>query len=166
MALAMKIFFSASTVDQLKFILFPVSLLVEIISGSSFHFVTESGYEMDNSFIVIDKSCSGINFFIISSCMAAYLIIPTMKSHWDKATGIGTSILASFVLTLFVNAFRISTAISFLKYFGKEHVVNSKTGHHVQGIIFYFSFLIIYYLIFNHLIKKYISFTSTHLITA
>jgi exosortase K len=165
LALATKLFFSTSTLDQLQFVLGPVSLLVKSITAAGFSYVSESGYQMNNSQIVIDKSCSGINFFIIASCMAAFLIIPTMKNQKNKLTGMGASILGSFIVTIFVNAFRISTAISFLRHLGSEHFLNSKTGHHVQGIIFYFSFLIFYYLLLSNVIKKYLSSNPTHFIT-
>src|ERR1700752_3696118 len=75
-ALALKYFYSTATPDQLRWILAPTTLLVELVSGKSFAFESYTGYMSSDHTCVIAAPCAGVNFLI-----TAFLML-TLRRLW------------------------------------------------------------------------------------
>jgi hypothetical protein len=68
-ALTLKLSYSTSTPNQLRWILAPTTLLVELVSGTSFTFESHAGYISSDHTFLIAASCAGVNFLITSFLM-------------------------------------------------------------------------------------------------
>src|SRR2546423_10968093 len=68
-ALTLKQFYSTANVNELRWILAPTTVLVELVSGSRFEFESYAGYiNSDHSFIIA-ASCAGVNFLLTAFLM-------------------------------------------------------------------------------------------------
>ena len=70
-ALALKQYYSTATADELRWILAPTTLLVELLSGRSFTFESYTGYMSNDHTFVIAVPCAGVNFLITTFVMLA-----------------------------------------------------------------------------------------------
>src|SRR5215216_5115587 len=68
-ALALKFYYSTATADELRWILAPTTVLVELLSGKSFEFESLTGYMSSDHTFVIAAPCAGVNFLITSFVM-------------------------------------------------------------------------------------------------
>ncbi len=75
-ALGMKLFYSTSSPDNLRWILAPTTRLVEFASGWTFTFESHAGYMSSDHSFLIAASCAGVNFLI-----TAFLML-TLKRLW------------------------------------------------------------------------------------
>src|SRR5687767_9823927 len=75
-ALALKYHYSTATPDQMRWILAPTTLLVELFSRKSFEFESYTGYMSADHTFVIAAPCAGVNFLI-----TAFLML-TLRRLW------------------------------------------------------------------------------------
>src|SRR5712691_8663665 len=68
-AAVVKLYYSTASVNQLRWILAPTTLLVELVSGSRFEFESHAGYINSDHSFVIAASCAGVNFLITAFLM-------------------------------------------------------------------------------------------------
>ena len=59
-ALALKHFYSTASVNELRWILAPTTLLVELVSGRAFNFEMHAGYMSSDRSFLIASSCAGV----------------------------------------------------------------------------------------------------------
>lgn len=81
-ALALKLYYSAASANQLRWILAPTTALVELVNGRSFAFESNAGYLSDDRSFLIAPACAGVNFLI-----TAFLMIALRKWWRDGAQG-------------------------------------------------------------------------------
>jgi exosortase K len=149
-----KALYANTTNDTLVFILNPLSSVVSLVTDSSFSYSNDIGFYFKNLNIAIDKSCSGINFWLISFVAFSILILKVCKSHLQKTLSIPLMLIATFVLTLFANTSRILTAI----FISKQTTFDYPWLHQAQGVFIYLSLLILVYTIANQLLSKFNSY--------
>src|ERR1044071_7299112 len=68
-AWGLKWFYSSATVDQLRWILWPTTKLVELVTGAQFAFESRAGYMNIEHTFLIAASCAGVNFLITAFVM-------------------------------------------------------------------------------------------------
>ena len=68
-ALALKQYYSTATANELRWILAPTTVLVELLSGRSFEFESYTGYMSSDHRFVIAVPCAGVNFLIMAFVM-------------------------------------------------------------------------------------------------
>ncbi|HSD45603.1 MAG TPA: exosortase K, partial [Pyrinomonadaceae bacterium] len=68
-ALALKFYYSTATADELRWILAPTTLFVELLSGERFEFESLAGYMSSDHRFVIAVPCAGVNFLITAFLM-------------------------------------------------------------------------------------------------
>ena len=68
-AVVVKLYYSTTGVNQLRWILAPTTFVVELISGSRFEFESYAGYMSSDRKFLIAASCAGVNFLITSFLM-------------------------------------------------------------------------------------------------
>ena len=150
----LKFFYTMATTNDLAFLLKPTDKLIELSTGSGSNNNTETGYYHSKLNIVIDKSCSGFNFWIICFMMLYFLVLNFLKNTTFKLIAIPVILFLAYILTLFVNTSRILFSV---------FIHNSEVGfishsaawiHQAEGTFIYLSFLIIMYLGFNFLFIK------------
>src|SRR5688500_15337695 len=76
----LKFAFNLATHDELLFLLQPTDKLVELMTGSRSEYNTQQGYLHEELNILVDKSCSGFNFWVLSFLTYTYLAL----KYYDK----------------------------------------------------------------------------------
>lgn len=151
----LKFGFTLADNDNLTFLLKPIDKLVGLLTGSPSVYFSESGYHHYDLNILIDKSCSGFNFWILCFLMFSYLVVKHFDKPLYKILTIPFALTFAYLLTVFVNTSRIFISIvvqqqnkNFLQH--NQHLL-----HEAVGIVTNLLFLILtYYLIEKLLIHK------------
>jgi len=142
-ALALKLYYSTATPDELRWILAPTAALVELLQGRSFAFESYTGYMSSDHRFVIAVSCAGVNFLL-----TAFLMLGLRRLWRDRFQTVSWSFLpvtavVAYVTTLIANAVRICIALEIQRH---ELQVDGLTGnqlHRLEGIVVYFAFLLL-----------------------
>ena len=142
-ALALKFHYSTASVNQLRWILAPTTLLVELLSGKSFEFESYTGYMSSDHTFVIAAPCAGVNFLI-----TAFLILSVRRLWRDRFqatswTLIPLSAVTAFAATLVANTARICLALTDLEM----SWLSASQQHRLEGIVVYFGFLLLLFLV-------------------
>lgn len=151
----LKLWFTIASNHQLLFLLYPTNKIVGILTGSSSVYIPEKGFFFENLKIVIDKSCSGFNFWVLSFMLISYRSEMFFNKVRDKILAIPASLILAYLLTIFVNTSRIFTSIilqdsASIFLTDRPHLIL----HQVVGVIINLSFLILAYLILDKLFTK------------
>ena len=153
-AAAVKLYYSTASVNQLRWILAPTTLLVELVSGSRFEFESHAGYINGDRTFIIAASCAGVNFLI-----TAFLMLSLRKLWGGRSQGaawkfIPCAALCAYLATLVANTVRISTAL-------RLHGTRVETGwlsqnqlHRFEGIFIYFGFLLLLFMVSEKMSSK------------
>jgi exosortase K len=152
LVICIKLFYSNASAADLKFVLLPTATLVKIFTSVGFHFDAAKGYVANGVPVVIGPGCAGLNFYVIALSMCVFSFIDRVykrKLFWF----IGL-ILSTYVITLFVNAFRIVGGIMLLDVGNKLNFDGSGELHSVQGTLFYFVFLIAYFVAMREIMNQ------------
>ncbi|HST19509.1 MAG TPA: exosortase K [Blastocatellia bacterium] len=145
-ALALKLYYSSASANELRWILAPTTLFVELLSGVSFKFESHAGYiNMDRSFMIA-PACAGVNFMI-----TAFLMLTARKLLRDGSRDnawrfIPAAALIAYLVTLVANTVRISVALQ-LRQLPEVSSLNPYQLHRVEGIIVYFGFLLLLFVV-------------------
>lgn len=149
----LKFGFTLADHNSLTFLLKPTDKLVGLLTGSQSVYISDNGYFHEHLNIIIDKSCSGFNFWILCYLLITYMTVKHFDKSIHKFLTIPTALFVAYVLTIFVNTSRIFASIivqvqadKFLP--ARPHLIL----HEIVGIITNLTFLILAYL----LIEKYL----------
>ena len=85
----------------------PTARWVSALSGIPFIKVPQTGYVSHSCRFIIAASCSGLQFLMISMTALVFSYIHRMRTIKGKIGWMALSALASYLLTIFVNGFRI-----------------------------------------------------------
>lgn len=149
----LKVGFTFADNNDLTFLLKPTDKLVGLLIGSRSVYLADYGFFHEKINIVIEKSCSGFNFWILCFLLFTYLGLKYFDKHLQKILIIPTALLCSYFLTIFANASRIVASIV---------VKNQTVGifpdkqpliHEIVGITTYFSFLVLVYFLIEKFFK-------------
>lgn len=116
--LGMKAYYSRADCAGLSWILSPTVWWVSALSGISFIKDPRAGYVSHTYRFIIAPSCSGFRFLMISAAALIFSYIHRMRGRREKAAWMAISIVASYLLTIFVNGFRILFSIFLPIYLG------------------------------------------------
>jgi exosortase K len=149
----MKFGFTLSDNNELTLLLKPTDKLVGLLTGSKSVYLSESGYFHEHLNIIIDKSCSGFNFWILCFLLFTYLTVKHFAKSIHKFLTIPTALFVAYLLTIFVNTSRIfvSIVVQFQTksiFINHQHII-----HEVIGITTNLTFLILTYV----LIEKFLT---------
>ena len=151
---ALKLFYSTCETQQLLFILSPVTWLVELFTGRDFSYRSGLGYLNIDNAIVIGKGCAGMNYLIIVLCMLSFTVIKAYSGIKNKAAAFIILSVASYLLTIFVNAFRIISSMLVLDLKIFDNLISRDILHKSVGIFSYFFFLLVIYSVTLKIIGK------------
>jgi exosortase K len=146
-AVVVKLYYSTASVNQLRWILAPTTVLVELFGGSRFEFEAYAGYMSSDRTFVIAASCAGVNFLI-----TAFLMLSVRKLWGDRAHDttwrfIPSAALCAYLATLVANTVRISTALQLRGMNREAGWLSSNQLHRFEGIFIYFGFLLLLFMV-------------------
>ena len=151
----LKFWFTIADNDSLIFMLEPVDRFIGLITGSRSVYSPDNGYYHEGLNILIDKSCSGFNFWVLSFVVFTYLALKYFEKPLYKALTIPVALFFAYGLTIFVNTSRIYTSVT-----AQNQIINTMPEqqhivHEAIGIIIYLSFLILVYYIVEQFLIRY-----------
>jgi exosortase K len=142
-ALALKQYYSTASANQLRWILAPTTLLVQLASGESFQFESYAGYITSDHAFVIAAACAGVNFLITSFLMLALGKLWRDRNAAVSWSFIPTAAVAAYATTLVANAVRIVIALRLVRNPPDIGGLSSGELHRLEGILVYFGFLLL-----------------------
>ena len=151
--LLLKLGFTRTDTEDLAFLLQPTDTLVGLLTGSHAVYASLTGYYHENIDVLIDKSCAGFNFWIMSFLIFTYLTIKYVDNSLVKVITIPITLFGTYLLTIIVNTSRIFASIVIQTqtktiFQNQQHFI-----HESIGIITNVSFLVLCYV----LTEKYLS---------
>jgi exosortase K len=144
---ALKYFYSTASVNQLRWILAPTTLLVELVSGAKFQFESHAGYMSSDHTFLIAASCAGVNFLL-----TAFLMLALGRLWRSRSLKIGWSFiplaaLFAYAATLVANTVRISTALRLQRLPSEINWLTPDQLHRFEGVFIYFGFLLLLFIL-------------------
>ncbi|AXT50921.1 exosortase K [Aquimarina sp. BL5] len=153
--LVFKLGFKYASHEELIFLIKPTDTLINSLTGSTSVYIENDGYYNNHLDILIDKSCAGFNFWILSFLMIMFLLLKYTNSHFKKIVSILIALIFAFFLTITVNTSRIFVSIVTQNKLSSLSNIETSVIHESIGILINLSFLIITYLILEKIIIKY-----------
>ena len=154
-AFGLKYHYSKAGSDALVWILAPTATLVEQISGIPFEYETRTGFVNSYYRVIIAPSCAGVNFLIIAFCMAAFCGLHLFQRHRDKLLWMAFSGLNAYAVTLVINTLRIILSIYMYRINIYGGWVTPDRVHRLAGIVIYFFFLCLIYMIIHKGLQRF-----------
>lgn len=152
--LILKYSFTLADNENLFFLLWPTNKIVIYFTSSPSQFINEKGYFFENLNIIIDKSCSGYNFWLILFLMISSLVPKYLKTNYSKLIVLPGLLLISYMITVFVNSSRIVFSI-LLQNLLPDNFENQYTWlHQTEGTFVYLLYLLIIYSGCDFVLKK------------
>ena len=148
-ALGLKYHYSIATPDQLRWILAPTTWLVELFSGRSFAFESYTGYMSSDHTFVIAAPCAGVNFLITAFLMLGLKLLWQERFQGASWRFIPLVAAGALVATLIANTIRICVALEMQGMDSSWLTANQL--HRVEGIVVYFGFLLLLFVISERL---------------
>jgi len=149
----LKFAFSRADTDDLAFLLKPTDKLVEWLTGSPAVYFPDTGYYHNRLNIVIEKSCSGFNFWILCFLAFTYLALKYFDKPLHKMSAVPTALVCAYLLTIVVNTSRIFASVVVRNQTGDIFPDQQYLIHEIVGIIMNLSFLILVYYLIEKLLK-------------
>ncbi|MCC6937787.1 MAG: exosortase K [Flavobacteriales bacterium] len=110
-AFGLKWWYMEATVAELGFMLKPVAYVVQAISGETYVFAPGRGYLFHGLGIAIDRSCSGINFLVITVATLSLLILKQGDGGCMRPVLALLCAAGAYVLAIAVNSGRILSMV-------------------------------------------------------
>lgn len=139
----LKIVYKNAQTDDLLFLLKPINRIIELATATKSSFIQGKGYYNPHLSIVIDKSCSGFNFMLISFLMLSVLFLKYSDTFLSKILFVIASFVISYVFSVLVNSSRIYTSIIIQSH---NHFIKQAYLHEGIGVTINLTFLLLLYL--------------------
>ena len=152
-AASLKAFYSTASVNDLTWILWPTKTVVELISGTRFHFESYAGYMSEDRSFLIAAACSGVNFLIAIFVMLSLRMLwrrRELNSWWSILLIAGLS----YIITIVANSLRISSALWLISTRRKFFGLDRDELHRLDGILIYFGMMLLVYIAFEYFERK------------
>ena len=146
-AFALKQYYSTATANELRWILAPTTLIVELLSGRSFQFESYTGYMSNDHTFVIAVPCAGVNFLITAFVMLALRRLWEGRFESVSWRFLPISMAVSYVATVITNAVRICVALEIQRRSVEVSWLTENQLHRLEGIVVYFGFLVLLFVL-------------------
>lgn len=149
--IVLKFSFAYADNDGVLFLTQPTNSVVSLITDSDARYSNEVGFYHEELNIVIDKSCSGFNFWILIFLIFLFTALKTIQAKRLKSLAFVLILIGAYLITIMVNSSRILTSMILNETVGNQYA----WMHQAEGAFIYFSFLILFYVLFNYSLKKF-----------
>ena len=145
-ALMLKYHYSIATAADLEWMLRPLSLLLEWLTGHDFHRDNHNEWVSISADIRLVKACAGINFMLMSFIVYAWVIRPDRYVDTDilswsagQALLLCAAIIAAWITCLLANSLRIVVAMSVKSHGWDLDVIgiDATELHRLIGMVIY-----------------------------
>jgi exosortase K len=145
LAYSLKVHYSTAGSDELAWILSPTARLVAWLSGIDFIRESGAGYVNYQRGLIIAPACAGVNFLIAAWCMVIFSFLHRIKALRQQAAWFGGCAIATYLLTILTNAFRILIAVELYRWQVQLIWLTPERLHRLEGVVVYFGALCAYF---------------------
>ena len=149
-AVLLKWWYRSATLEDLAFVLRPVSGLVSLFTGEAYLYRPQEGYLFPGLRILIDRSCSGINFMVIATATFALLVVRRTDGGCARPLLALLTAFGAYALTIGANAGRIL----FMVWSQRMGLHLAPTAHEAVGAAFFLIALLLASLLLRHLLAR------------
>lgn len=146
-ALALKLYYSTATADELLWILAPTTRLVELLSGRTFVFESYTGYMSSDQRFVIAVPCAGVNFLLTAFLMLCLRRLWCARFESVSWRFLPIAAVFAYVATLIANTVRICVALEIQRRSIDVSWLSNNQLHRLEGIVVYFGFLLLLFIL-------------------
>lgn len=150
----LKYLFTIATPDHLQFFLKPLSLILGFFTSDVGQHIVDQGYYHEKTHILIDKSCSGFSFFLISFLTFNFFLFHSRLPLLKKFLVVLGNLVLAYAFSLFVNGFRILSIFYFQEKIVGLSGISSEIVHEGIGIFLYLFFLIFSFLFIQKFLEQ------------
>lgn len=150
-AWALKHHYAGARAEDLRWMLDPTAAVVGAATETTFAWQPGEGYFSRDQLFLIEKSCAGVNFMIAAFGVLLFALLHRVDSRRAGGRVLGLGLLASYVVTVLVNAVRIALAIKLAAHPLSLAAFDAGDIHRVEGILVYFGGLCLFYEIVQRL---------------
>jgi exosortase K len=151
----LKFGYTIANTNDLFFLLNPTDKLVGLLTSSKSIYFADEGFYYQNFNVIIEKSCSGFNFLLLCFSMICILALKYILNSLYKSLIIPVALVSAYLMTIFVNAFRIFASIVLQNHANPFLPKNSQlVVHEAIGIITNLFFLVIGYYLLERFLKN------------
>ena len=154
-AFGLKLYYSAASVNDLRWVLAPTAWLAQTITGTVFEFEPYAGYMSYDRRFVIAAACSGVNFLIISFLVLTIGRLWRHRQRRARWSFMPIAFAIAYITTIAANTARISIAILLRPFTSGIALLDAEQIHRVEGIIVYFGFLLMLFIASERINKGY-----------
>lgn len=152
--LLLKLGHAFALTNNLIFILKPTNMLTSMLTGQPSFYVQNKGYYYPQDDIIIDKYCSGVNFWLLCFAMLAFLCLKYFHKAYQKLLVILFSCIGAYLLTIFVNSSRIFASIVMKRQDVPFISQNQEVIHEAVGVLTNLAFLVLTYIAVERFFTK------------
>lgn len=140
---ALKLHYSAASADELRWILAPTAVLVELATGADFVAEPGAGYLSTELRYLIAPSCAGINFLVVAfSALVVGFVRPHRRAaHNALVAAAGAA--AALAAALVANTIRIALAIWLHVHAVSWGWFTPDRLHRMVGVVVYLALLLV-----------------------
>lgn len=150
--IVLKVGFRYVSTEDLDFLLHPTNKMISLLTGLQATYGQDSGYFYEQLNIIIDKSCSGYNFWLLSFIMFTILLLKHTTTRFQKINTLWISIIGAYLFTIGVNSARIFTSIIIQRQDISILHIDPSITHQVIGITTNLTFLVLTYLLIERIL--------------
>ncbi|MGD9209795.1 MAG: exosortase K, partial [Desulfobacteraceae bacterium] len=103
--------YSNAVADDLMWILNPVAAIVEAVDGLAYTWQVGVGWVRSDGFIIIAKSCAGVNFMIMLFGLSTIAFLHRLKDLRWQLLWLIVVMLAAYAISIGINSLRIMISI-------------------------------------------------------
>lgn len=163
--LGMKYGYGKADSEELLWILAPTCWWVRFLSGIPFQWIPDVGYVSHSARFIIAKSCSGVQFMMVSIAALVFSFLHRKKTLGQAGRWMLDAVGISYFYTIFVNGLRILMSIYLPHLFNglifPDGWLTKDRLHSIIGIAVYFTALFILYQLADQ--KTHLPDQKTHL---
>jgi len=153
LCVSVKFYFLHTDTEGILFLIAPLNFLVSSILGISSTYIADSGFYLEAYDILISKSCSGHNFWLIAFLTLSLTVLRYRFGSLKMTLLILFAFFQAYVLTIAANSFRIISAI-YINRVTDSFIENQDLIHQMVGILNSISFVLIIYFLAEFILNK------------
>lgn len=150
LAVGLKWWYRTATVAELDFVLHPVAEAIRLTTGAPWTLHPQLGYVFRDLGMVIDRSCSGINFLAIVWATFAFLLLRRATCGCVAPYLVVVAGGVAYLLTLLANTGRILTMVAL----EQQGFHPGAKQHEALGAFFFITILLLASLLLDRSIRQ------------
>jgi len=150
LVIVFKLWYRSATISEVDFLLAPTNWVLSQVLGVKATFEATLGYFYPSYNMVVDKSCSGGNFFLLSVIIILYVQSSHTKNYVGLIKGVVLGILGGWAYVILANVSRICSII-ILNNIGADHY---QWTHEVIGGLIYLCMLCLLYALATTIVSR------------